>query len=271
VVEASVRSKLQVKTCKIKVRVYDPIDEKVKHQPCGQEYLGATCPKKSDHLMKLKTGFCSNGWCEGKKAVDWRDRPVPTCKMFVICPCTCHDDWLKLFAMTGAERQLVESSGYRTPERTWWMPSDDPTTDLSSPSSPTPTVIVESTAPGRVPPRIVRDFGPTESGRAARGELEYWVLEQCEIWTIEEPGEPCTLTYIAEEIGRDKGITPPSVGAILSVLQRWEKLGFAAMAKKPNRFEHFTKEGLDKGLEYMKREAKRVKQREQAELKRGIR
>jgi hypothetical protein len=247
-------SALQLKTCKRKVR------RAGKHEECGKQFLGTGRHCGGVHLLPMKTGFCSNGWCEGKKATDWRGRPVPTCSFIETCPCGCHDTLDKLFAMTESERIVVESSGYSPPHRTFWMPSDDPIPVVDESSSPNGTggpVVLESPAPDRVPASIVRDFTPTPSGRAAKGELEWWVKHQCDIWLIDEPGEPCTPSYLAAEIARDQGITPPSVGAINAVFERWIKLGFAVIEKKPTRFVRYTEDGVKYGLEKMKSDAKR--------------
>lgn len=241
------------------------------HVKCDTSYIGDRCPNSDNHLVSMKTGFCSNGWHEGSKATDWRGNPVPTCKMTITCPCECHDQLDKLFAMTERERIVVDSSGYMPPERTYWMPSDDPMPILSNSSDLPAPVRVESEAPDLVPARIDRAFAPTPTGRAARGELESWVRIETDAWIIDQPGEPCTLSYLAESIARAQGITPPSVGAILAVLQRWEKLGFAVIAKKPNRFVGYTPDGKTLGLEVMKARAKRAKKQSEANLRRGIR
>jgi hypothetical protein len=257
--DSAIRDALKVRTCKASIRPFlrEEKGKKVYSQ-CGKEWLGTgPCPNKDVHLLPIKTGFCSNGWCEGSKATDWRGRPAPTCQFYVTCPCKCHDDLDRLFAMTESERILVETSGYVAPARTYWMPSDEPDIVLSSPNGTTTPVIIESPAPDRVPASMVRDFGPTPTGRAARGELESWVKHHCDIWLVDEPGEPCTPSYLAAEISHDQGITPPSVGAISAVFERWVKLGFAVVEKKPTRFVRYTEDGIKYGLEKMKSDAKR--------------
>ena len=253
------------KKCTVKVREGD------KHVPCAVEYKGDRCPNKENHLLKMPTGHCSNGWCEGTKVTDWRGNPVPTCKMYITCPCKCHDQLAKLFKMTGAERILVESSGYAPPHRDYWMPSDDPLPSLSSPNGSDGPVLIESPAPDVVPPTIERPFAPTPSGRAARGELELWVKKECDAWLVDQPGNPCTPVYLAEEIARTQGILPPSVGAISAVFERWVKLGFAVVEKKPTRFIKYTEEGVRLGLEQMKLQAKRQKRLRLNDDKRNLR
>lgn len=241
------------------------------HVTCGISYTGDVCPNKEQHLLKFKTGYCNNGWCEGSKAKDWRGDPVPTCKFTVTCPCGCHDVLDELFALTGAQRLVVESSGYVRPERSYWMPSDDPTMGLSSADGDTVAPYLESPMPDAVPGTLAVPFKPTPTGRAARGELEAWVKEACDIWLVDQPGVRCTPTYLAEEIARSKGITPPSVGAIGAVFDRWTALGFAVCTKKPVQFVKYTEDGIKLGLERMKADAKAAKKRQQRQLERGYR
>lgn len=140
------------------------------------------------------------------------------------------------------------------------MPSDDPDWSpepLSSPDDTDTPEPVESPVDSPVAPSAGRSFAPTATGRAARGQLEYWVKRQCDIWLLEEYSFPCTPAWISEEIASDEAIDPPSVGAISAVFDRWVKLGFATVEKKPSRFTGYTPEGISKGLERMKEEAKR--------------
>jgi hypothetical protein len=176
-----------------------------------------------------------------------------------------------MFELTDSERILVESSGYSTPERTFWMPSDEPVPVLSNSDATDGPKLIKSPAPGRVPATIQHDFGPTPTGRAARGELEAWVKEQCDIWLVDEPVDLCTPSFIAAEIGRTKGVSPPSVGAISAVFDRWVKLGFAVVGKKPTRFVGYTPEGIEHGLEKMKTDAKRSRRLSYADDRRNLR
>lgn len=244
---------LALKTCKRKVR------RGSKQEDCGKQYLGSGRHCGGTHLMVIKTGFCLDGNCEGTNRKSPSGRSMKTCDFIETCPCNCHDELAKLFELTGQDRIVVDSSGYAPEPRTFWMPSDDPLPVLSSDTAPDTLAIIESPAPDRVPATIARTFTPTPTGRAARGELELWVKQQCDIWLIDEPGEPCTPSYLAEEIARDQGITPPSVGAISAVFERWVKLGFAVIEKKPTRFVRYTEDGVKFGLEKMKAEAKKSK------------
>lgn len=255
----------RTKKCTAKVRAGS------KQQPCGTQYTGNLCPNRDNHLLKMKTGFCFNGWCEGTKAKDWRGNPVPTCQYIETCPCSCHDKLSKLFEMTDTERIVVESSGYTPPHRTYWMPSDDPLSPLSTSNRPDAPVLLESPAPDVVPPTIARPFSITPTGRAARGQLELWVKIECDAWLVDDPGELCTPSYLATQIARAQAIDPPSVGAISAVFDRWAKLGFALIGKKPTRFVGYTPDGVKLGLERMKEQAKRQTRLRIADDKRQLR
>lgn len=260
---------LALVTCKSEVRRGGKIEK------CGKQYIKAqkVCPNRHSHLNKLKTGFCYNGWHEGSKAVDWRGNPVPTCEMFTTCPCDCHTQLGKLFEMTDSERILVSVSGYVADKGDFVMPDPSIVASRYNAEDDTPPVLVESPAPDRVPATLARSYAPTASGRAARGELESWVKRHCDVWLIEYDGQyednPCTPTYLANEIARAEGINPPSVGAISAVFDRWTKLGFAVTAKKPTRFVRYTDEGIELGLERMKDNAKRAKRLSMAEHRRN--
>lgn len=178
-----------------------------------------------------------------------------------------------MFEMSDMERILVDKSEYKAPERTFWMPSDDPDYWKPSPSngdSITAPVLVESPAPDAVPATLRRAFAPTATGRAARGELELWVKEACDVWIVEKYDFNCTPAWLAEEIGRAKAIKDPSVGAISAVFERWVKLGFAIIEKKPTRFLRYTEDGVRLGLEQMKARAKTKNKLVEAEKKRNL-
>lgn len=257
--DTALRDALKVRECKASVRPFLEMKNGNKvYSVCGAKWLGTgPCPQRDAHLLPMQTGYCFNGWCEGTKATSSSGKPVPTCEFYITCPCKCHDDLDRLFTMTDQPRILVESSAYVPDSGGFWMPSDDPEPVLSSPDGVTTPVIIESPAPDRVPASIGRTFTPTPTGRAARGELEWWVKQHCDIWLIDEPPDLCTPSYLSVEIGRDQGITPPSVGAISAVFDRWVKLGFAVIAKKPTRFVGYTEDGVKLGLEKMKNDAKR--------------
>lgn len=242
--------------------------------PCGTSYTykstdSSLCPNRENHILKMKTGFCASGWCEGINPKTKSGNPAPSCQFHLTCPCKCHDMIDKMFEIAQMERIAVDKSEYHV-ERTFWMPSDEPLAPLSSSQETTTPVLVESPAPDLVPPTLRRPFAPTTSGRAAPGELESWVKDACDVWLIDEEQFPCTPVWIADEIAKTQGIKPPSVGAITAVFNRWVNLGFAVVGKKPTRFLHYTEDGVRLGLDRMKQQAKRRQRARQSEKNRGL-
>jgi hypothetical protein len=180
----------------------------------------------------------------------------------------------QMFAMADRPREVVDNSGWHPPKGEFWMPTPEERMAIiasSRPHAPDAPVLVESPLPGAVPATIRRSFTPTATGRAARGELELWVKEQCDIWIVEQDGNLCTPVILSEEIGRAQGIKPPSVGAISAVFDRWVAIGFAVIDKKPVRFTSYTEEGIRLGLEGCKDKAKRAKRLKIAEGARTLR
>lgn len=248
-------------------------NDKLELVKCGRRFVKGLCGNEAIHVSKYKTGFCEKGWCEGKNPTTFSGNPAPTCKMWQTCGCDCHRTYDQMFAMSGLPREVVYNSHWHPPKGEFWMPS--PEEKMAALASSRPGVadgpkLVESPLPNAVPATLRRSYGATATGRAARGELEAWVEEQCSIWVVEADGSLCTPAYLAEEIGRTQGIKPPSVGAISAVFDRWVRIGFAEIAKKPTRFERYTEEGVRLGLEGCKDKAKRAKKMAQAEAGRRI-
>lgn len=258
---------LKLKTCAKEIRVAGVV------QKCGREYLGddRNCPnaKAGVHLNKYPTGFCQAGSHEGQKNLSPSGKVLKPCDQFVTCPCKCHADLDKLFALTDRPRVFVDSSGYQTPPREFWMPSDDPDYRSSMDGLPdTPRNDEEPPTVAELAP-VAPTYQPTPTGRAARGELESWVHDAFMIWLVEQDGD-FTPAYVSREIARTQAVES-SVGAIDAVFKRWEKLRFATMAKKPTRLTGITEDGQNIGLWKMKDRAKRDEQRRRADLRRGIR
>lgn len=256
---------LKLKTCTRQIR------EGSKRVPCGKQYLGddKNCPNYSVHISKIKTGFCGNGNCEGTNKKSFSGQPMKTCQFYLTCACECHDQIGKLFEMTGQTRILVDSSGYVVPKSEFVMPESSSRDTLSTSDPDTPPRTDEDGPTDPAPAPVARSFQPTASGRTARGQLEVWVLNQCTIWKVEQFDFPCTPAWISKNIAHDEAIPPPSVGAISAVFDRWVKLGFAVIEKKPTRFTGFTPEGERLGLDKMKANAKRSEQLRTAELRRN--
>lgn len=225
---------------------------------------------------KNLTGFCNDngkpGQHEGTKPKDWRGRPMPTCEFWDTCPCTCHQSVDKMFEMTGLERKLMPNPEY-VPERgNFVIPVmvDSPletvavTSDDVSASLDVETVAI---APPRAaqPALVTRR---TETGRAARGGLEAQVWEACHELKIIDPLTP---KIISEWIVGKYKIPTPSTGAINAVWERWVKLGYCEIAKKPNRFVKFTGDGSWEELARIKGATKRQKKNSISAARRGFR
>jgi hypothetical protein len=117
--------------------------------------------------------------------------------------------------------------------------------------------LVISEKPGITPDRVEREFAATESGRAARGQLESWVHAVIELWVDERP-ENCTPKWVAKTIMEIYSPPKaPSTGAIDAVFRRWQSYGYAIIGSTPTRFVSFTSQGLTDGLEALKAKAKR--------------
>lgn len=254
----------------------------------------ATKPKKN----KYKSGFCNDinktPQCEGTKPVTRDGTPMPVCLDWENCPCKCHELVTQMYEMAEMEREPAEQSAEylalqheRSAQLTLMLDSVYALTvrsrALSSSDGPdvhpgdegpfngTPSAQdgPVSTLSALVPARPV--FTRTPTGRRARGQLEYDVLQVCReyaegVWEW----EACTPKAVAEQIGKMNSVEPPSTGAINAVWDRWEKIGFAEQAKKPSRFVKFTGENTDMALDRMKGATKRAKKMAQAEQKRGV-
>lgn len=208
-----------------------------------------TAPQKS----KLETGMCRAGWHEGTKPKDWKGTPVQVCQMWMVCPCECHTKITAMYEMAEMPREVITNPEYIRPERTWYMPvpgvdyAIDSSSSLVAPI--TPEAAEESTP--AIPATRARSYAPTPTGRAAKGELETYVLEVVTEWLIEHD-ELCTPRFVSDEIARVQHIDPPSVGAIGAVFDRWATYGYAVISRKPVQFVDLTPEGRAKGLDAIK-------------------
>lgn len=254
----------------------------------------ATKPKKNKYV----SGFCNgNGkpkQCEGTKPVDSTGSPMRTCMDWENCPCSCNQMITEMYEMAGIDREPPEQSAeylakvhaqdletrlmldevYAMTARSRSLsnvggtdvhPGDEgPPTGTLDPATGTP-----APASTPAPSRVV--FTPTPTGRRARGQLEYDVLQVCrEFAQSVYDWSACTPKAVAERIGAMNATEPPSTGAINAVWDRWEKIGFAEQAKKPSRFVKFTGDNTDIALDRMKGATKRAKKLAQAEQKRGV-
>lgn len=232
------------KTCPARVR------DGGKMVPCDQQLTRGLCSNRGVHVNPIVTGFCNSEWHEGLKI------NKPTCKYWMTCPCDCHTKISAMYALTGDDRPMIDNSTY-LPERASFVRVS--LTEAATERAVTQTKgrIIVSQAPGIVPDFLERDFAPTETGRAARGQLESWVRRVTDIWVTEMP-ENCTPKYVGQCIMDLEGLDkPPSQGAVDSVFRRWQQIGFAVIGERPTRFTRYTIEGIRDGLEAMKARAKK--------------
>lgn len=211
------------------------------------------------------TGFCGMGQHEGLKPRSYSGKPMKTCMRVVRnpyndrvanCACKCHTDLDRMFEMMGMERYVEQNPEYSPEKPTYVMPTLEERVALSIERRAVPTVTIESPAPEHVPATVARVFTPTATGRAGRGELELWVKQACDAWVVVQPESQCTPQWISDSIARDQSIKAPSVGAINAVFERWTKLNFALIGRKPVRFVGYTDEGVKHGLDGLKLRAK---------------
>lgn len=244
----------KAKPCKAMVK-----DDTGKASECATMAYGE-CPNRRAHVQKLKTGFCAIGACEGERKLGATGAVLKPCADWRHCPCECHKKIDSLFSMMGMRREYKDMSGYVPPENTFKMPSlEERAAWMAAQKAGVQDVkeiIRESPLPDVIPATIVREFNPTPTGRAARGELEAWVREICDEFLVEKYGEFCTPALVAEMVGKAKGINPPSSGAVDAVFKRWEAIGFAEIARKPTRFIAYTADGAKHGLEALKLRAR---------------
>ena len=62
--------------------------------------------------MKILSGFCANGFCEGTKPKSSAGVPQKVCDLIYSCPCECHYRFDQMFNMTGNERVALKNPEY---------------------------------------------------------------------------------------------------------------------------------------------------------------
>lgn len=216
----------------VKAPVKQPVKQAVtKKLPGLPPAPGA--PKKT-----VKSGHCSQGHCEGTRPKSPSGVAFRTCAALDWCVCSCHAEWDALFAASGKERILITNPEYRPLERTWWMPDFD--FRAENMAQATALKLEGETEP---------EFNQLESGRSARGQLEYRVKRAVEAWDKEEA---CTPKWISHWIMDNENVPAPSVGAVHSVLMRWEKIHYAVVERDPVRFVCLDAQGMKYGLDTLK-------------------
>lgn len=218
------------------------------------------------------SGFCKQGWHEGLKPKTWRGDPAPACH-WEQCGCQCHVTMAAMQEAAGVPRTFADNPAY-VPDRGHFVLPEPSirgvSTGLSSTDDTEGHPDTERDARAVVDPVAGVSFAPTESGRRARGQLEYEVLAVCRRWLADEFDWPaCYPKEIAEIIDKNE---PPSTGAVSAVLARWERMGFAEYQHKPIAFLKFTNSnGTAEELSRAKAEAKRSVKMARSRARRGVR
>lgn len=236
---------------------------------------------KREGRNKILSGYCSNGHCEGTRPVNYRDRPLPTCPLYLECPCICHKQLDDMYEQAGIARILLSNPDYAPDKHTFVMPDYEELARERAERMAAEGRVVVSEA-GEEDILAGKVFTKTESGIRAKGQLEYqvfiacsklcWPSSMCEIM-------PITPKVIAEYISRHEGIEPPSSGAILAAWQRWEKMQFANYLHSPVRFAGFvgfederpTVRDLERTKDEHKRKTRLVQKEQSRNLIRGSR
>ncbi|QOP65398.1 hypothetical protein SEA_DIABLA_72 [Gordonia phage Diabla] len=204
-----------------------------------------------------KTGFCGIGHCEGTAPVSPSGKPMKVCTAHEICKCECHAKFDRMYKMANTERRLHENPNYvpyQYPDLSEYL---KPTVELEGTSllggatTRVPRERPSESAPGLL--ELAPVYTGTPTGQRQRGQLESEVQHVCHQAMMGAYDELMTPQAIAMLIDPDN---PPSTGAIGAVFNRWERIGYAKIHRKPLYFQHYTVEGMRDGLEALRRRAK---------------
>lgn len=194
--------------------------------------IGKAAPKAASQYV---TGHCSVGNCyKTNNLSNDGKRMLPSCQWkyeyrdkLIVCTHSCHTEYAEMIELI---RGMQSDDG--TP-----LPLPDRLREAAN------YVARIDDRPGRLAAPIVpipagpREFTPTPSGRAAKGELEENVRKAI-ISVLGFPEiTPNTLAFLIDPED------PPSVGAIHAVFRRWESKGLCTVHDKPFRFGEFTELG----------------------------
>ena len=243
--------------------------------------IGYTVLEKSEIKTWLKdrnktvSGYCNEhdkpGQHEGQRPKNYRGRPLKTCPNLDKCPCQCHYQVEKMFKLTGMERQDMSNPEYVPEHSEFVMPIvPDPVTGtvaLVSGDPLDPSALEDAYTPPPVATQTPLAQRRTPLGYAGRGALEAQVWD-CSRTLIKEGVEVTTLVASTWIESKYK-VPPPSRGAIQAVWERWVKLEYAELGKKPVRFVRFTQDDTWERLERIKSSGKTKKKADLMAAKRG--
>lgn len=214
------------------------------------------------------TGFCGNGWHEGTNKFSTRGARLRSCSgdftiqgKLYICRCNCHEAFRQIKELTGltiesarafapVAEQPIESdmpedfmgsvwlggSGFLHDVRTDTRePSRSPLAVTTQPEAPAPTTPTYRHIPTRrIPPS--ESFSATKSGIRAKGQLEAEVAAVMLKWFQGGNADGSVMGLTPDAVKAAIKTEPsPSVGAIYSIFQRWDKQAWCELASKPFR------------------------------------
>lgn len=207
--------------------------------------------------MAYKTGFCGIGHCEGTSPVSPSGKPMKVCTFYEGCSCDCHKKFDRMYKMANETRRIHQNPKYvpyTYPDLSEFLAvqaDDDAASIVGVGVTPEPRERPSETAPGLL--ESARTFTGTATGYRQRGQLEAEVQKVANRAMMGEFDELMTPQVIAEIIDPSN---PPSTGAIGAVFNRWERIGYAKIHRKPLYFQRLTVEGMRDGLEACKNRAK---------------
>lgn len=183
------------------------------------------------------TGHCAVGACYGSKKVSASGARFKACQWkyeyrgkLIVCTHECHSQFEEMLAM------MAEMNGGDASALGILGPTGEPLTAVVR-IDDTPRSVPLSLRPLDL--ETTRSFQPTPSGRAARGELEEKVRAVLAEYFEKFP-DGLTPKIVGLLVDKD---SPPSEGAIHSVMMRWVDKGLATIERKPFRFGTFTEAG----------------------------
>lgn len=220
-------------------------------------------------MSKWISGFCTSNHCEGTQPVNHNGTPLKVCVAIgdgpgtkSRCSCKCHIEIDKMYESADLTRVAQQSPLWKpakSPDLSWLY--EDRESELDSFVSKRSQATPDNVEPARdhgIPVEQPRHDATdrTPSGFRRKGQLEESVQDVClgylkGKYDADENGD-MTTKHIGQLIDAE---SPPSPGAVQAVLERWEKLGYAEMRRKPVGFQMLTAEGMQKGLSAMRHEA----------------
>lgn len=232
-------------------------------------------------MGKWISGFCGTGCHEGTQPVNANGTPLKVCVAIGDgpgaknrCACKCHTKIDKMYESANIPRVPQQSPLWKpapSPDLSW-LYEDDTLAVATSVSGGTtnPSADTEPARDHGIPvhqPRHAPDER-TPSGYRRKGQLEDSVNEVCTGYLkgnyASDSNGDMTTKHIAHLIDPEN---PPSPGAVQAVLERWVKLGYAEMRRKPVGFQMLTVEGMQKGLARMKEEAQTQRKVERRKMR----